>query len=129
MTPKQGSAFGRVSPREVFLRRKLDYNKDIKLSFGDYAQVHQDDVITNTMAERRAVGALALGPMGNIQGGYRFLNLATWKPITRHKWTALPVPQHVINRVNLKSESDKRVSGQPTHRIWQLHVFPGRSGH
>jgi hypothetical protein len=68
MTPKQGSAFGRVLPREVFLGRKLDYNKDIKLSFGDYAQVHQDDVITNTMAER-TVGALALGPMGNIQGG------------------------------------------------------------
>jgi hypothetical protein len=116
MTPKQGSAFGRVSPREVFLGRKLDYNKDMKLSFGDYAQVHQDDIITNTMAER-TVGALALGPMGNIQGGYRFLNLATWKPITRRKWTALPVPQHVIDHVNLKSESDKRVSGQPTVRV------------
>ncbi len=67
-------------PREVFLGRKLDYNKDMKLSFGDYAQVHQGDIITNTMAER-TVGALALGPMDNIQGGYRFLNLATWKPI------------------------------------------------
>jgi hypothetical protein len=71
MTPKQGSAFGCVSPREVFLGRKLDYNKDIKLSFGDYAQVHQDDVITNTMAER-TVGALALGPIGKWLQVFKF---------------------------------------------------------
>ena len=80
-------------------------------------QVHQDDAITNTMAER-TVGALALGPVGNVQGGYRFLNLATWKPITRRNWTVLPVlPQHVIDLVNIKSESDRRVSGQPTVRV------------
>jgi hypothetical protein len=56
----------------VFLGRKLGYNKVMKLPlFGDYAQVHRDDVITNTMAER-TVGALALGPVGNIQSGYSF---------------------------------------------------------
>ncbi len=86
MFPKQGSAFA-VSPRELFLGRKVDYNRDCRIAFGDYVQVHQEDEITNTMAER-TVGAIALGPVGNVQGGYRFLNLTTWKPIDRKAWTA-----------------------------------------
>ena len=46
--------------------QNLDYNKLVKLQFGDYVQVHQERQITNSY-EPRSVGAIALYPSGNAQ--------------------------------------------------------------
>ena len=56
------------------------------------------------------MGAICLGPSGNLQGGYKFMNLRTGKKITRRRWMALPMPQEVIDRVNKLGETD----GQPS---------------
>jgi hypothetical protein len=50
-------------------------------------------------------GAIALGPVGNVQGGYRFLNLTTWKPIDRKAWTALPMPEYAVEMVNARADT------------------------
>eukprot|EP00969_Alexandrium_andersonii_P168545 7449150-Alexandrium_andersonii.AAC.1 len=57
---------GKVSPRELFLGRVVDASKELKLGFGEYVQVHEDNSITNTM-EARTQGAISLGPCGNVQ--------------------------------------------------------------
>ena len=41
-----------------------------------------------------------MGPNGNQQGGHFFVNLNTGARVTRHVWTELPMPTHVIERVN-----------------------------
>jgi hypothetical protein len=56
----------------------------------------------------RTVGAIYLGPTGNIQGSYKFLNLRTGKRIPRRRWTSLPMPQEVIDRVNELGKADKQ---------------------
>ena len=38
------------------------------------------------------------------------MNLRTGKKLTRHRWTALPIPQESIDRVNKLVEAD----GQPS---------------
>ena len=50
----------------------------------------------------QTIGAIALGPSGNLQGGVRFFSLNTGKIINRHKndYTLLPMPEEVIKRVN-----------------------------
>jgi len=45
----------------------------------------------------RTIGALNLGPTGNIQGIHKFLSLKTGEVIVWRKWTELPVPQDVID--------------------------------
>ena len=65
---------------------KLDYSKHCRLPFGSYVQVHDEPSPTNSPTAR-TVGAITLGPTGNLQGGYKFLNLRTGKKITRRDWT------------------------------------------
>ena len=69
---------------------KLDYSKHFRLPFGSYVQVHDEPSPTNSPTAR-TVGAITLGPTGNLQGGYKFLNLRTGKKITRRNWTHLPM--------------------------------------
>ena len=47
----------------------------------------------------RTIGALALRPTGNVQGGYFFFSLTTGKVISRMHRTAIPMPEEVIARV------------------------------
>ena len=98
---------------------KLDYSKHCRFPFGSYAQVHDEPSPTNSPTAR-TVGAITLGPTGNLQGGYIFLNLWTGKKITRRNWTHLPMPFEVIKRVNQIGLAQ----GQP-----KLLTFQYRHGH
>lgn len=95
------------SPREMFTGVKIDYQRDCKVGFGQYVQVHEDNEITNTM-KARTEGAIALGPSGNIQGSYRFLMLSTWKVVQRRTWTEVPISQEVIKYINDKIDTAKK---------------------
>jgi hypothetical protein len=86
-----------LSPRALVTGQQLDFNKHCKLEFGAYVQTHEQH--DNSM-DSRTIGAIALRPTGNTQGGYFFMSLATGRRITRRSWTALPMPQDVIDRVN-----------------------------
>lgn len=101
---------GFTTPRELFTGRVLDYGKDMKLGIFDYVQVHEDDMVTNTM-KSRTVGCLSLGPTGNVQGGYKFLSLTSWKVITRKSWTPMPMPAEVIGVVNAHALEERRKGG------------------
>ena len=78
---------------------KLDYSKHCSLLSGSYVQVHDKPSPTNSPTAI-TVGAITLGLTGNLQGGYKFMNLRTGKNITRRNWTHLPMPSEVIERVN-----------------------------
>jgi hypothetical protein len=41
-----------------------------------------------------------LGPTGNLQGTHRFYSLKTGEIVVRRKWTELPVPSDVIERLD-----------------------------
>ena len=98
MFPDKGGN-SNVSPRTLMTGMKLDYSKHCRFPLGSCVQVHDKPSPTNSPTER-TVGAIALGPTGNLQGGYKFLNLRTGKRITRRNWTHLPIPIEVIERVN-----------------------------
>ncbi len=47
----------------------------------------------------RSTPAIVLGPMGNLQGTYKFLSLATRKKVKRRAFTPYPMPDLVIKKV------------------------------
>ena len=53
------------------------------------------------------VDAICLGPTGNSQGTYKFMNIATGLRIYRRKWTEVPAPDWVIKRVNDMGKKNK----------------------
>jgi hypothetical protein len=102
--PPKGGVSTTLSPRTINTGTKFDFNQH-----REYVQVHEENLPTNSL-QARTVGAICLGPCGNLQGGYLFYNLRTGKKITRRKWTTLPMPREVIDRVNLLGEAES----QPT---------------
>ena len=85
------------SPRELITGVAIDYLKHCTLEYGAYAQVHEEH--NNSMAAR-TVGAIAMRPTGNVQGGYWFYSLNTGRMLNRNNWTELPMPADVIQRVH-----------------------------
>lgn len=76
--PPKGGMSVSISPQTLLTGVKFDYNTHCKLAFGAYAQVHKEHLPTNSQ-KARTVGAICLGPAGNLQGGYTFYNLRTGK--------------------------------------------------
>ena len=93
----------------MIVGNKLHCRKHCKLSFGHCAQAHEENNPTNS-TKPCTLKAICLRPTGNVQGGYKFLNLRTNKKIARHSWTLLPMPKEVIDQVNAVGKH----KGQPS---------------
>jgi hypothetical protein len=72
-------------------------NKHCHIEYGQYVQTHEKH--DNSMVTS-AVGALALRPTGNQQGGYYFYSLSSGRRLHRTHWTVLPMPDEVKDRVH-----------------------------
>ena len=106
--PSENGLSRTQSPRVLMTGTGVDYNLHCKLECGSYVQTHEEH--GNNMAPR-TIGALALRPTGNVQGGYYFYNLATGCIISRRSWTSLPMPAEIIDVVHKWAEKDKASKG------------------
>ncbi len=70
------------SPREIILCHRLFYKYHCRAPFGAYCKTHEDNEPTNSM-QSCALPTICLGPTGNFQGSYHFLNLLTGLVIKR----------------------------------------------
>ena len=59
----------------------------------------------------RTIGAIALRPTGNTQGGYFFFSLTTRRVSNRGRWTSLPMPNKVIDRVHRMAHQEHGNNG------------------
>jgi len=76
------------SPWELVSQTKLDAKLHCRAPFKSYCEMHIDPDITNTL-ELMTNWAICMGPMGNLQGSYKFLSLATGKKVMRRKFTEM----------------------------------------
>ena len=65
-----------LSPREIVLKRSVDFKLHCRGTFGQYVMAHVDPDVTNDMNGRTFQG-LYLGPTGNLQGTVKCLDLNT----------------------------------------------------
>jgi hypothetical protein len=76
-----------ISPFEAFKGRKVDYHRDIRIDFGDYAEA-LDPYADNSQA------VISLGPTGNATGTVKFHSILSGKVIHRDQFTVLPCPDN-----------------------------------
>jgi hypothetical protein len=86
-----------LSPRAIVTGSHIDFNQHCKLEFGAYVQAHEEH--DNTMATC-TTGAIALCPTGNTQGRYFLYSLSTGRVLNCNTWTALPIPQDIVDHVH-----------------------------
>ena len=95
-----------MSPRTIIMGQLLDYHKHCRYEFGEYVQTHEEH--DNTLLSR-TVGAIALRPTGNQQGGYFFMGLHTGRIINRLHAMKLPMPSEVIIRVEQLAQAQNMI--------------------
>ena len=95
-----------MSPRTIITGQLLDYHKHCQYEFGEYVQTHEEH--DNSLLSR-TVGAIALRPTGNQQGGYFFMSLHTGRIINHLHATKLPMPSEVIMRVEQLAEAQNTI--------------------
>jgi hypothetical protein len=83
--------------RTIVTGQTVDYNKHCRIEYGQYVQTHEKH---NNWMTPRTIGALALCPTGNLQGGYYFYSLMSGQRVHRTHWTELPMPDEVRDRVH-----------------------------
>ena len=66
--------------------------------FGGYIEVHEENVITNSMSPRTRL-AICMGPSGNIQRSTKFMCMNTGKKILTRNYTRLPMSDSIIKQV------------------------------
>jgi hypothetical protein len=96
-----------LTPRELFTGKKLNYNLDLRLEFGAYVQIPNDNNHQKNSMEERTIDAICLRMKGNLQGSGMFYSLKTNKVVTRDRWTVLPMPATVIEKLNKLADGDK----------------------
>jgi hypothetical protein len=75
----------------------INFKKHCRIEYGQYVQTHEQH--DNSMTTR-TVGAIAMRPTGNEQGSYYFYSLATCRRLHQTRWTELPMPAEVTDRVH-----------------------------
>ena len=83
------------SPRNIITGATIDYHLHCQLECGSYVQTHEAH--GNNM-QPWTIGAIALRPTGNVQGGFYFYNLTTGDIIRHRSWTPLPMPKDFIHQ-------------------------------
>ena len=96
MFPHKGGISQTMSPCTLLTGLTMNYHRHCCLEFGEYVQTHEEN---DNSLHPHTIGALALGPTGNVQGGYFFLSLTTGKVINCMSWTRIPMPKEVIDHV------------------------------
>ena len=93
-------------------RKILDYKKYLKLRFGQYCQVYKKNISRNSQTARTR-NTISLGPSENIQKNYQFITLNTDKKIIKRYQKTIPIPDTVIDRVNILGKN------QPSQLIFR----------
>jgi hypothetical protein len=108
--PMKSGISKKWSPWELISRHKLGAKLHCRAPFGSYCDVLVDPDITNTL-EPRTKWAICMGPMGNLQGSYKFLSLMAKKKVMRRKIIKTPVTEAVIMQVEEMAVKDGAVKG------------------
>ena len=108
------STGGQASPRELFCGRKVDFNRDVRVAFGDYCEVFLPE--TDNSMKERSHSCLALCPTNNKSGSVLFHSLSTGKVIKGDRWKHLNITPEVINSINRMSKDSAPANPEFLHR-------------
>ena len=111
-----------ISPREQLTGVRPDFNTDLRVSFGEYVETHEPDPqpvsLKSNVRTTRTEAAIALLPMGNVDGAVMFFCLSTKGFVKRDRWTPLPMTNNCIQFINSLAAADTaKVSADPIFKL------------
>ena len=89
-----------ISPTTTMIGESLHYKQHLNIQIGQYFQLHVEDTPHNRI-QPHTKGAISMGPSGNVQGGFKFMSLRSFKKITSQSLDIIMMPDTVIDQVDL----------------------------
>ena len=87
-------------PRVRLTGRKVDFKKEYSLTFGDYVEARNPQVVSNTMTPRTDP-CIALYPTLNVNRSWKLYNLRTKMVVSRSTYVKMKhTPDNIINVMN-----------------------------
>ena len=94
------SLTGNWCPRVRMTGRKVDFRREYALTFGDYVEARDPQVVLNSM-EPRTEPCIALYPTLNVNGSWKMYNMATSRLVSRSQFTKMKyTPESIILSMN-----------------------------
>ena len=87
--------------------KRIEYAKEYKLGFGDYAEARDPSAVSNSAEQQRTKAVIMLWPTGNIKGSWRAFSIATGKVVTQTQFVKLNTTDEVICSMNKWASKDK----------------------
>ena len=94
--PKKRGNSDNLSLKTIMSGKHLNYKNHPPIKLGHYGQVNEEEN-TRTSQVTRTKGSIFLGPIGNLQGRYKFMALKTANKIVRRSWYLIPMTDAVIS--------------------------------
>lgn len=98
---------GGHNPAFLIMGVASTYENSCRLPFGTLCYIKSNERPQNAVDRPRAVPAISLRPLGNLQGGYTFLHLHTWKVVARYTWRESVYTRELINLIVERAEEDR----------------------
>ena len=70
--------------------------------------MHEEESPHNSQ-DTRTKGKIFFGPSGNLQGGYKCIELNSGKKIVRRNWDLITMPDTVIARANTSGSNQPKI--------------------
>lgn len=96
-----------MSPAALVQGIKQTHENSSKLPFGTLCYIKSNETPHNSVENVRAVAAISLRPLGNVQGGYTFLQVHNWKTVARYTWRESVYTEDIIQLIKQKVMDDK----------------------
>ena len=109
-----------ISPREIMTGRKLNAQRELRHEFGEYAEAYNPHGQSNSVTDARTDAVILLLNTGNVQGDVHCYKLDNGEFVRRSQWTALDMPDTVINKLNSIARAEPeghRITSQPEFYI------------
>ena len=100
--------------------RKLNAQRELRHEFGEYAEAKNPHAQSNLVTDSRTEACILLLNTGNVQGDVHCYKLDNGEIVRRSHWTALAMPDTVINRLNAIARSEPaahRLTARPEFYI------------
>ena len=87
-----------ASPRELFTGRAVSAELDFRVGSGDFCQCTVPN--TDNSMSGRTEDCISVLPTGNRSGSVKMMSIDTGRIVTRDLFRVLPMPPHVVSRLN-----------------------------
>jgi len=101
------SSSDNVCPVVKLTGRKLRFDKELGLKFGEYVEVYKAAVQSNDALENRSEPCIALWPAGNRQQSWKLLSLNTGKRINRSNWKRMETTTAIVEQMNNRAAKER----------------------